>query len=114
MFHPSGQSPDEARIEMSGHILSTEGREGEQGSSSRQLDFKPQALIQSYFCLSPSMPLFCLSFYPIPTSERPQSYPISALDSTLFPQKISRRPIECLSLGRRGTEYGADLTRSQS
>lgn len=28
MFPPSGHSPDEARIEMSGHILSAEGREG--------------------------------------------------------------------------------------
>lgn len=63
MFHPSGHSSDEARIEMSGHILSTEARDGEPGSSGRQLDFKPQALIQSHFCLSPSSFLFCLSLH---------------------------------------------------
>lgn len=38
-------------------------REEEQGSSSRQLDFKPQALIQSHFCISPSILLICLSLY---------------------------------------------------
>lgn len=27
MFHPSGHSPDEARKEMSGYILSAEGQE---------------------------------------------------------------------------------------
>lgn len=71
MFHPSGHSHDEGRIEMSGHILSAEGREGEPGSSSRQLDFKPQALSQSHFCLSPSIFLFCLSLHHSPSLHPP-------------------------------------------
>lgn len=88
-------------------------REREPGSSSRQLDFKPKALIQSHFCLSPSIFFFCLSLHHSlphpPVLSIPQSYPISALDSPLFPQ-ASRSPIKCSSLGRNG----ADLTRSQS
>lgn len=63
MFRPSGHSSDEARIEMSGRIPSTEARDGEPGSSGIQLDFKPQALIQSRFCLPPPFFLLCLSLH---------------------------------------------------
>lgn len=106
MFHPSGHSPDEAGIEMSGHILSAGGRGGGLGSSSRQLHFKPQALSQpnAFLSFSPSLFLFAP---PPPSSEYPQSYPVSApLDSPLFP-KASRRPIKCLFLDRRRMKYGA-------
>lgn len=54
MFYPFGHGPDKARIEMSGHILSTEGQGGELESSSSQLNFKPRALSPLCFYLAPS------------------------------------------------------------
>lgn len=60
-------------------------RGGEPGSSSRQLDFKPQALIQSHFCFSSSIFFFCLSL-PHPPALAPCSeHPLELLNiSTLF------------------------------
>ncbi len=117
MFYPSGYCPDEARIEMSGLILSAEGREGEPGSSSRQLDFKPQDLIQSHFCLSPYIFHFCSSLHH-PTKNSPLFFASLELSNFntwfLLSFHVSPRLIKCPSLDRRGTEYGTDLRRSQS
>lgn len=68
MLQPPGHSPDEARIEMSGHILSAEGKGGELGSSGRQLDFKPQALTPSYFCRSLHLSSSFVSIYTTPST----------------------------------------------
>lgn len=111
MFQPSGQSPDKAKIEMSGHILSAQGRGGESGSSSRQLDFKPQTLIPLHFSFSPSSFLFCISLHhpPVPALSIPKAIQYQNLILLHF-----HRPLECPSLDSRGTGYGADLARSQS
>lgn len=98
------------------------GKGGEPGSSSRQLDFKPQALSSLHFSFSLHLSFSFVSVYithstPSPksllSSEHPHSYPISALDSPPF-SKASRRPIKCCLLDHRRMEYGADLARSQS
>lgn len=53
MFHPSGHSPDEAGIEMSGHILSAGGGGGDwvQAADNYTSSHRPSAS-PMHFCLS--------------------------------------------------------------
>lgn len=124
-FYPSGHSPDKARIEMSGYILSTEGEGRKSRSSSRQLDYKPRTLSPTCLCLSSYLASSFVSIYitrapalPPPTlcwasSQLSNIRAISALDSSQFP-KASLRPIKCHLLDCKGTKCTADTARSPS
>lgn len=116
MFSPCGHSPDEARIEMSGHILSAREGKGWGGAKIRRQTIRLQGT--GPYPISFYLPLlsflYIAIFPPTPSAfalSIPKAIEYQHLISLLFPQ-ASRRPIECPSPDRRGMEHGADLARS--